>query len=81
MVVMDEPTANLDFGNQLRVLERPREPRSNDLPRSPAHRLDTVELHRARIGSVEAGERVEQRGLSGSVGADERLDGARVNVE
>ena len=39
------------------------------------------EDHRARIGTVESRERVEQRRLAGAVGPDQGLDRALVNVE
>ena len=66
---------------ELRVLERPREAGPDHVARLAPDQLLAVEQHGALVGPVEPRERVEQRGLAGAVGADERLDGAFVHVE
>ena len=42
-----------------------------------------AELHRARVGAIEAADGVERRGLAGAVGADDAGDrpGARVEAQ
>ncbi len=66
---------------ELSVLEGARDARDHRVSRSAADKLDAVEQDRALVRPIEPGECVEQRGLAGAVGSDERLDGALEHVE
>ena len=66
---------------ELGVLERARHADQHRVARLAPDQLAAVAAHRAGLGSVVAGERVEQRRLAGPVGTDDRLDRAFEHVE
>ena len=61
-----------EVGEQLDVLEGPGHAEPRDRRWTHAHQLVAVQLHRALLGPVDAGEDVEDAGLARAVGADER---------
>ena len=63
------------------VLERARHAERRDLARRPARDVAALEHDAAGIRLVEAGDHVEQRGLAGAVGADDREDAALGDVD
>ena len=63
------------------VLEGAGQPRRGDPVRPLAQDALAEELHRALLGPVDAGEHVEQRGLAGAVGADDREQLAGMDLE
>ena len=62
-------------------LERPGDPEVGDLLGLATGDVLAAEQDLARGRREEAGQQVEQRGLAGAVGADERVDGALGDAE
>ena len=63
------------------VLERARHAEGCDLARPPARDVAAFEHDAPFVRLVEAGDHVEQRGLAGAVGADDRDDAALGDVD
>ena len=66
---------------QLDVLERARDPATNDAVRRRAQQALAVEAQRAGVRLVEPGDHVEERGLAGAVRPDQADDLPRLDVE
>jgi len=66
---------------QARILKRARHTRLCDLVGLEPADVLSLESHAARFRLEQAGNHIEQSGLSGAVGADDRLDLALVHIE
>jgi hypothetical protein len=66
---------------QLDVLEGARDAQRRHLVRGALRELDAVEVDAAAGGRVDAADQVEDCGLAGAVGADQREDLAPLHVE
>ena len=68
-------------GEQLDVLERARHAQAGDLVRLLADQVVAVEGHAAFLRLVDARQHVEDRGLAGAIGADDREELALADLE
>ncbi len=78
MAAEHDVLADAHVEEDLEVLEGPREAEPREREARPAGDVLVGEPDAAGIGREHAADQVEERGLAGTIGADDRLDAARL---